>query len=90
MGLDVWIWMGGNPFLGPIEGVGPKISMALATFVAISGPNPYNGPCNGYCPPQNHFVPRHKNNRYINTYKIRIIKYRYLCKHTKRACIRNC
>jgi hypothetical protein len=24
MGLDVWIWMGGNPFLGPFEGVGPE------------------------------------------------------------------
>jgi hypothetical protein len=46
--------------------------MALAVLVAISrpkevsisGPSPYNGPRNGYCPPQNHYVPRHKNNRY--------------------------
>ncbi len=24
MGLDIWIWMGKNPFLGPFEGVGPE------------------------------------------------------------------
>ena len=50
--------------------------MALAALVAISGPKkvlisgttPYNGPRNEYCPPQNHYVPRHKNNRYINSY----------------------
>jgi hypothetical protein len=49
MGLDVWIWMGGNPFLGAFEGVGPEIStflgpMALATLVPISGPTPSNAP----------------------------------------------
>ncbi len=43
--------------------------MALAALVAIlgpkkvsiSGPTPYNGP-------QNHYVPRHENNRYSNNY----------------------
>jgi hypothetical protein len=51
--------------------------MALAAFVAISGlkkvskkPTPYNGPRKENCPPQNHYVPRHKNNRYINSYQI--------------------
>jgi hypothetical protein len=24
MGMDVWIWMGVNPFLGPFEGVDPE------------------------------------------------------------------
>jgi hypothetical protein len=27
MGLDVWIWMGGNPFLGAFEGVGPRYGL---------------------------------------------------------------
>jgi hypothetical protein len=36
--------------------------------VSISGPTLYNGPRSGYCPPQNHYVPRHKNNRYIHSY----------------------
>jgi hypothetical protein len=36
--------------------------------VSISGPTPYNGPRYGYCLPQKHYVPRHKNNRYINSY----------------------
>ncbi len=34
----------------------------------FSGPTPYNGPCNGCCPHQNHYVPRHINNRYTNNY----------------------
>ncbi len=29
--------------------------------------NPLLGPLNGYCP-QNHYVPFHKNNRYIISY----------------------
>ncbi len=32
----------------------------------FSGSLPSNGSCNGCCPHQNHNVPRHKNNRYIN------------------------
>ena len=32
------------------------------------GPTPSNGPPNGYCPPENHNVPRHINNRYFNSY----------------------
>ncbi len=45
LGLDVWIWMGVNPFLGAFEGVAPELKsrlfwaqMALAMFVPISGP----------------------------------------------------
>jgi hypothetical protein len=33
--------------------------------VSISGPIPSNGPRNGYCPYQNHCVPRHVNNSII-------------------------
>jgi hypothetical protein len=39
--------------------------MALTLLFAISGPNPSNDPHNGYCPHQNHYVPRRINNRYI-------------------------
>jgi hypothetical protein len=55
MGLEVWIWMGENPFIGPFEGVGPEIETFLGTngtrcdryhFRAqkslISGPTPSN------------------------------------------------
>jgi hypothetical protein len=50
--------------------------MALASLVPISepkkvlisGPTPSHGPCNEYCPHQNHYVPRHINNMYINSY----------------------
>ncbi len=49
--------------------------MALASLVAISGPqkvsifraSPSNGPCNGSCSHQNHYLPRLINNRYINS-----------------------
>jgi hypothetical protein len=37
--------------------------------VLISGSTPSNGPHNGYCPHQNHYVPRHIF-RYINSYTI--------------------
>ncbi len=33
MRLDVWIWMGENPFLEAFEGVGPEIS----TFLGPNG-----------------------------------------------------
>ncbi len=47
---------------------GPKWHSLRPKKSRFSGPNPYNGPCNGYCPPQNHYVPRHKNNMHINIY----------------------
>jgi hypothetical protein len=37
MGLDVWIWMGGNPFLGAFEGVGTSYGL-------LPHPNPYDPP----------------------------------------------
>ncbi len=40
---------------------GPKKSRFLV-------PTPSNAPRNGSCPPQNHYVPRHINNRYTNSY----------------------
>ncbi len=38
MGLDddIWIWMGGNPFLGPFEGVGPEIKTFMGLEMAMS------------------------------------------------------
>jgi hypothetical protein len=50
--------------------------MALALLVAISGPKksqclgptPSNTPRNGSCLPRNHYVLRHINNRYVNSY----------------------
>jgi hypothetical protein len=76
-----FIWRRANPLLGAFEGVGPVNldffwpkwhSLRLLQFQGpkksrFSWPNPYsgpyNGPCNGYCP-------RHKNNRYINSYNL--------------------
>ncbi len=69
-----------NLLLGALEGVGPGNidffgpkwhSLCLLQFQGpkksrFSWPNP----CNGYCQPQNHYVPRHKNNRYINSYNL--------------------
>jgi hypothetical protein len=55
------IWMQANPLLGPLEGVGPEnldfflgppLPMALEMDVASI---------------KNHYVPRHINNRYINS-----------------------
>ncbi len=34
----------------------------------FSGPTPFTGPFNGCCPHQNHYVRRHINNGYINSY----------------------
>ncbi len=73
-----------NPLLGPLEGVqwaldnstflGPndtrftRCHFRVQKSLDFQAPPPSNGPCNGYCPPQNHYVPRHINNRYINSY----------------------
>ncbi len=43
---------------GPFQG--PKVSISKAT--------PFNAPRNGSCLPQNNYVPRHTNNRYIKSY----------------------
>jgi hypothetical protein len=37
LGLDIWIWMWGNPFLGAFEGVGPRYGL-------LPYPNPYVPP----------------------------------------------
>ncbi len=52
--------------------------MAHDSLVAISGLKKSrfsghirsNGPCNGCCPHQNHYVPRHINWQQVNSYKI--------------------
>jgi hypothetical protein len=76
MGLDVWIWMGGNQFLGAFEGVGPEIFPFLGTTlvaisehknVSISGPIPSKAPRYGLLPHPNPYVPPHINNWYINS-----------------------
>ncbi len=58
--------------------LGPNAQMALALLGAISGPkkvsisrvHPFQCPCNGYYPPQNHYILHHihENNRYIDSY----------------------
>jgi hypothetical protein len=77
MGLDVWIWMGEIHFSGRLKGWALKsrlfwAQMALATFVAISGPKkvsisgptPSNAPCYGLLPHTNPYFPPHINNKY--------------------------
>ncbi len=45
--------------------------MMLMRANALLGPLKGVGPCNGCCPHQNHYVPRHKNNnRYISSYYV--------------------
>jgi hypothetical protein len=60
-----------NRLLGPLEGVSPGnldfFGPKWPSF-RFPGPTPSNGPRNGYCPPQNHYVSRHINNRYMNGY----------------------
>jgi hypothetical protein len=50
--------------------MGPKKSRFL-------GPHPLKCPSLWIVPPQNHFVPPHINNRYINNYSVLSIYYRY-------------
>ncbi len=60
------ILMRENPLLGPLEVVGPENQdLALTSIVAISGPN--NLALKWIFTHQNHYVPRHINNRYINS-----------------------
>jgi hypothetical protein len=79
LGLDDFVWT--NPFLRPLEGVGPEnldffwAQMTLAVLVAISGSKKVSifraHPIQWYSkwifPHQNHYVPLHINNRYINS-----------------------
>ncbi len=53
------ISMGANPLLGPLE----RWALKISTFWGQNGPRMD-------FPPQNHYVPRHINNRYINSYYI--------------------
>jgi hypothetical protein len=73
-GLNVW----GGEYVSVTLCTRPLFwaHMALASLVdisgpekvSISGPTPSNGPRNRSCPHQNHYIPRHINNRYINSY----------------------
>ncbi len=40
---------------------------AIAIWGTLRGPTPSSGPRNEYCLHQNHYVPRHINNRYIKS-----------------------
>jgi hypothetical protein len=63
------ILMRANPLLGPLEGVGPENRDFLGPKqVSFSGPTLSNVPRNWIFPHQNHYVPLHINNRYINSY----------------------
>jgi hypothetical protein len=60
----IQLWEG-----GPLEEVGlethvHKITNVPVFLYFISGPTPSNGPRNGWCPHQKHYVPRHLNSRY--------------------------
>jgi hypothetical protein len=81
---DIVILRRANPLLGPFEGVDPEspdlvwAQMALALLVAISGlkkslefrAHTFKLPSKWICPPLNHYVPHHINNRYINRYNV--------------------
>ncbi len=81
--LYVMLLMQANPLLGHrgrglgpghLNFLGPKWhSLCSLPFQGpkksrFQGPPLKNDPRNGYCPPQNHYVPPHKNNRNINSY----------------------
>ncbi len=53
-----------NPLLGPLEGGFARCHLGAQKFSIFRDP-PSNGPYNGRCPHQNHYVPRHINNSYI-------------------------
>ncbi len=49
-----------------------NVTFRTSTFLALKkfrfpGPTPSNDSRNGCCTPQNHYVPRRINNRYINS-----------------------
>jgi hypothetical protein len=82
------VMMQANPLLRPSEISTFWAQMALALLdaisgpkkVLISGPTPSNDPRYGYCPHQNHYIPRHINNRYIDAYLRNTVTYTCLCK----------
>ncbi len=70
--------------------------MVLASLVGIQGPKkswfpgptPSNAPRNGSCPPQNHYLPRHINKRYITCYSYEIsLSCGILRKHYREPCL---
>ncbi len=81
IGLDVWIWMRGNPFLGLFEGVGPDSFNFFGPKWHSLHWLPFNGPKKvstfrahtfkrlslWISPHPNQYVPPHINNSYINS-----------------------
>jgi hypothetical protein len=68
--LDLLVLMRANPVLRPLEWVGPEIQTFLGPEMAMSkaSATPSNGLYNAYCPHQNHYLPRHINIRYIDSF----------------------
>jgi hypothetical protein len=68
--LDLMVLMRANPLLRPLEWVGLEIKTFLGPEMAVSkaSATPSNGLYNAYCPHQNHYLPRHINNRYIYSF----------------------
>ncbi len=55
-------------------------ALKISTFWAqMALPNSSNDPCTGSCPHQNHDVPRHINNRHINSYASRLRLKKSIC-----------
>jgi hypothetical protein len=75
LALELMILMVANPLLGLLEGMGPENQMALVSLYAISGPKKvlifrahlFQWPSKWICMHQNHYVPRHRKHRYINS-----------------------
>jgi hypothetical protein len=49
----------------------PSLPFSEPKKSRFSGPTPSNGPCKRCCPHQNHYIPRHINNSYINSYYVK-------------------
>jgi len=68
-----------NPLLGALEGVGPgNLNFFGLKKSRFPGPTPSNAPPNGSCPPQNQYVPRRINSRYINSYGLMPDYFKYI------------
>jgi hypothetical protein len=57
-----------NPLLGPLEGVGPEKGKSELFGAKIALTHLFQWLSKWIFPHQNHYVPRHINNRYINKY----------------------
>ncbi len=94
-----WFWGGTIHNSGHFRGEGPK---TLVPFKGpkkswFLGPSPLKCPSLWIVPPQNHFVPHHINNRYINSYFVDVKTMRPIlllypsdsgcCRHLSKYCM---